>query len=60
MKDYLLDETSFILQFNRIPCNSESDILSSKPFQLVLRRYLQHTKRLENPDFKWILKNQTK
>lgn len=56
MKDYLLDETSFILQFNRIPCNSESDILSSKPFKLVLRRYLQHTKRLENPDFKWILK----
>lgn len=56
MKDYLLDETSFILQFNRIPCNSESDILSSKPFKLVLRRYLQHTKKLENPDFKWILK----
>src|SRR5690554_2856475 len=56
MKDYLLDETSFILQFNRIPCNSESDILSSKPFALVLRRFLQHTKRLENPDFKWILK----
>ncbi|ABX81644.1 hypothetical protein [Acholeplasma laidlawii] len=56
MKDYLLDETSFILQFNRIPCNSESDILSSRPFGLVLRRYLQHTKKLENPDFKWILK----
>lgn len=56
MKDYLLDETSFILQFNRIPCNSESDILSSRPFALILRRFLQHTKKLENPDFKWILK----
>ncbi len=56
MKNYLLDETSFIIQFNRIPCNSESDILQSKPFRLVLRRYIQFAKRLENPDYKWILR----
>ena len=38
MKDYLLDETSFILlQFNRIPCNSESDILSSKTISTRLK-----------------------
>ncbi|WP_025725321.1 hypothetical protein [Acholeplasma granularum] len=56
MKNYFFDDNSFILQFNRIPCNSEADILSSKPFQLILRRYLNSVKRLENPDYKWILR----
>src|SRR5690554_523906 len=60
MKNYLLDDTSFILQFNRIPCNNESDILSSRPFQLVLRRYLSYVKGLENSDYKWIVKMKQK
>ena len=62
MKNYLLDDTSFILQFNRIPCNNESDIFIIQTiFKLILRRYLNYVpKGLENSDYKWIIRMKQK
>ncbi len=56
MKEYYLDDSAFIIQFNRIPCNSEANILNSRPFSLILRRYLNYVKDTKNPEFKWIVK----
>lgn len=56
MKDYFLDNTSFIIQFNRIPCNSEANILNSKPFQMILRRYIYEVKTLGDKANTWITK----
>ncbi len=56
MKEFYLDNQTFIIQFNRIPCDSESNILNSKPFFLLLKRYLSYIKQQKNPEFKWITK----
>ncbi|MBN3489982.1 hypothetical protein JV173_00495 [Acholeplasma equirhinis] len=56
MKDFYLDNQSFFIQFNRIPCDSESNILDSRPFYLLLQRYLKSIKSSNLTDFNWILK----
>lgn len=55
MKDYHLDNTSFFIQFNRIPCDTESNVLDSRPFFSLLKRYMHNLRALSNPDFNWIL-----
>src|SRR5690606_22919412 len=56
MKDLYLDNQTFYIQFGIIPCDTESNILDSKPFFILLQRYLTHIKQDGNPDFNWILK----
>lgn len=54
MREFLIDDQMFYIQFNQFACDSESNILNSKPFLLVLKRYLRHIEKLEFPQYKWI------
>src|SRR5690606_15278231 len=56
MKDFYLDNQTFYIQFGRIPCDTESNILGSRPFFILLQRYLAHIKESGNRDFNWIIK----
>ncbi|MFA5693390.1 MAG: hypothetical protein WC907_07220 [Acholeplasmataceae bacterium] len=55
MKEYFIDNQMFYLQFNRIACDSESNILNSRPFLLILKRYIKQVKNEGNPEFRWIV-----
>ncbi|WP_026400259.1 hypothetical protein [Acholeplasma equifetale] len=55
MRTYYIDDESFVIQFNRILCETETNVLNSKPFIMILRRYMHYIKTSKNSDYEWIL-----
>lgn len=55
MRTYYIDDESFVIQFNRVLCETETNVLNSKPFIMILRRYMNYIKTSKNSDYEWIL-----
>lgn len=54
MKALYLEETSIILNFNQLSCDSESKVLSSRTFKFILMRFIRHLKQNNNHADTWV------
>ncbi len=55
MKDYILTENNIILNFDKVTCQNEAKVLTSKPFSAVLASFIKTLKKDSRINYAWIL-----